>query len=152
MAYQELKYKIFYENDNEFKNEEFARKVVQELLKAASLVERTYKCGFPKKVNFNGAKLQTLFDNIFTNKKYNLGMTGAMSTVGAPVIYISLGKKITFIEDLGNGRGNGVDGMIVPGIVAAPPQVLGDAMSGFKKERRLEPQIKITFEKVVLPK
>lgn len=128
--------KIFYHGAVD---EAFVKNALKWILVAASSIEKYYKSGFPKKITFRGVIGSKLLEE-FKKREIDLKMDMSWQHNVMDEIYIELGRKIMFIEEIGMNRPN-MNGVRTEGMMIPEMPVFGGqtGLGKFVKETRVNP-------------
>lgn len=119
---------------------EFVQNALKWIMVAASSIQKYYDKGFPKKITFRGPIGNKLHAE-FNKRKIDLKMTMEYQHSQLDEIYLELGRKVTFIEDIGQDRPS-MNGVTTEGFITPSVSVFGSGNTGFGKfvkETRVNP-------------
>jgi hypothetical protein len=139
--------KLYYFSEKELPKKEFAIKAVDTIMRGANYIFTNFKKGIPAKIEFRGPIAHKVLDSI-NDAKLDLGMNVIKTNNGRNQIFIRLGKKVDFTEDLTTYNDQSLKDKVFPGLMTAPPSAMMAGSHGFKIDRKFEPEVEIQVIKI----
>lgn len=123
----------------------FIRSCLKWTLTASEEFSKEYGQGYAKCCVFKGIPGKYAYDE-FKARNYNVGMDIRYED-GDDCIVVSKGQPIKLKTQHGAGKGNSVDGLMVPGLITQVPKEMLGSLS-FTIEREVDAEIIVKFVKI----